>query len=254
MGIFDSTKLLALLVGLALALFGITKSDTFSPEVDQVLSQPITAKLSLLVGVLVAYAAIVLYIADRYVSRARAAGSDREEQLREQIKKSNDDHEEREKGLREQIKKSYDDCGRQLYEKKQEIETLFQQIRDKDLLRMLDIVTGIPNQLKWEKDVTNLSKGDDPDPHYQVIMIDLDDFREVNKVYGYEKGDQVIKEFARTVFNSMRRDEHIYKNLIGEENIANLEINKEQIYRKYTGGDEFILLINGDQPEALGAS
>lgn len=263
---FDPKKLGALLAGLALALLGITKSDIFSPEVDQFLSQPITAKLSLLAGLLITYAAIVLFIGDVYASRARAAASQREEGLREQIKKSNDEHEEREKDLREQIKKSNDDHEEQirksnddyrlkLYEKKQEIDALLRQVQDRDRLRLLDIVTGIPNQLKWEKDVQNLSKSDDPDPHYQMVMIDLDNFREINKVYGYEKGDQVIKEFARTVFNSMRRDEHIYKYLVFEENMDDLKkgsTNKEGIYRKYPGGDEFILLVNGDQLEALG--
>ncbi|MGB8708885.1 MAG: diguanylate cyclase, partial [Methyloceanibacter sp.] len=55
------------------------------------------------------------------------------------------------------------------------------QLRDRVRLRLLDIVTGIPNQLKWEKDVENLSKTDDPDPHYQMIIIDLDNFREINR-------------------------------------------------------------------------
>jgi GGDEF domain-containing protein len=256
MGTFDPKKLLALLAALALALFGITKSDIFSPEVDQFLSQPITAKLSLLVGVLVAYAAIVLYIGDAYVSRARAAASEREAAARAAASEREAAASEREKGLRDQIKKSNDDYDLKLHVKSQEVDTLLQQIRDKDRLRLLDIVTGIPNQLKWEKDVKDLSKSDDPDPHYQMVMIDLDNFREINKVYGYEKGDQVIKEFARTIFNSMRRDEHIYKNLAREEDGRDLTAKsptaKEQIYRKYTGGDEFILMINGDQAEALG--
>jgi GGDEF domain-containing protein len=87
-----------------------------------------------------------------------------------------------------------------------------------------------------------------------MIIIDLDNFREINRTYGYEKGDQVIKEFARSIFNSMRRDEHIYKNFIRGENDApvNIEEPWKRIYRKYTGGDEFLITVSGDQPEALG--
>jgi hypothetical protein len=64
----------------------------------------------------------------------------------------------------------------------------------------------------------------------------------------------VIKDFARSIFNTMRRDEHIHKNLIRGENDAPIKIEErwERIYRKYTGGDEFLLTINGDQLEALG--
>jgi GGDEF domain-containing protein len=87
-----------------------------------------------------------------------------------------------------------------------------------------------------------------------MIIIDLDNFRDINRTYGYEKGDRVIKDFARSIFNTMRRDEHIYKNLIRGENDAPIKIEErwERIYRKYTGGDEFLLTINGDQLEALG--
>jgi GGDEF domain-containing protein len=138
--------------------------------------------------------------------------------------------------------------------REQEIEVLHSQLRDRDRLRLLDIVTGIPNQLKWEKDIEDLSKTDDPDPHYQMIIIDLDNFREINRVYGYEKGDRVIKHFATSIFNTMRRDEHIYKNLVRGENAAPIKIEDhwQRIYRKYTGGDEFLLTVNGDQLEALG--
>ena len=58
----------------------------------------------------------------------------------------------------------------------------------------------------------------------QMIIIDLDNFRDINGAYGYEKGDRVIKDFARSIFNAMRRDEHIYKNLIRGENDAPIKI------------------------------
>jgi GGDEF domain-containing protein len=169
----------------------------------------------------VGYAEIVLFAGYVYSSRAKAAASEREQKL---------------------------------LIKEEEIKVLNTQLRDRERLRLLDIVTGIPNQLKWERDVENLSKTDDPDPRYHMIMIDLDNFREINRTYGYEKGDQVIKEFAQSIFSSMRRDEHIYKNFIRGKNAAPVKIEElwRRIYRKYTGGDEFLITINGDQAEAVG--
>ncbi len=244
---FDMKKLLALLATIALALLGITKADIFSPQLAEFLSRPVTVKLSLLIGGAVAFVAIVLFAVYGYVSRARADASERE-------RKMSDAATERERELSARAKKSAEEGEQKLLIKDQEIEVLRAQLRDRDRLRLLDIVTGIPNQLKWEKDVENLSKTDDPDPHYQMIIIDLDNFREINRAYGYEKGDQVIKDFATSIFNSMRRDEHIYKNFIRGENDAPIKIEErwERIYRKYTGGDEFLLTINGDQLEALG--
>ena len=222
---FDMKKFAVLLATLALALLGITNADMFSPQLAELLAQPVSAKLSLVVGSAVAYAAIVLFAFYGYISRLSARAN-----------------------------KSSEEGRQKLLVREQEIEVLHSQLRDRDRLRLLDIVTGIPNQLKWEKDIEDLSKTDDPDPHYQMIIIDLDNFREINRLYGYEKGDRVIKDFARSVFNTMRRDEHIYKNLIRGENDAEIKIEDrwERIYRKYTGGDEFLLTINGDQLEALG--
>jgi GGDEF domain-containing protein len=255
---FDMKKFLALLATLALALLGITKADMFSPQLAELLSQPVTAKLSLLIGSAVAFAAIVLSMVYAYVSWIRTAASERERQLSERAnereRQLSERANERERELSAQAKKLSEEREQKLLVKDQEIELLRGQLRDRDRLRLLDIVTGIPNQLKWEKDVENLSKTDDPDPHYQMIIIDLDNFREINRAFGYEKGDQVIKDFARSIFNTMRRDEHIYKNLIRGENDAPIKIEDrwERIYRKYTGGDEFLLTVNGDQKEALG--
>jgi GGDEF domain-containing protein len=240
---FDMKKFLAFLATLALALLGVTKADIFSPQIAELLSQDDTAKRSLWIGLGVAFIAIVLYVADAYASRARV-----------QAKKSSEEESQKLLVKDQQIALLHQEGEQKLLVKDQEIALLQRQLRDRDRLRLLDIVTGIPNQLKWEQDVKSLSESDDPDPHYQMIIIDLDDFRNINRAYGYEKGDRVIKEFATSIFNTMRRDEHIYKNLIRGENDAPIRIEDrwERIYRKYAGGDEFLLTVNGDQAEALG--
>jgi hypothetical protein len=58
---FDMKKFLGILATIPLALLGITKSDIFSPEVAQFLSQTVTARLSLLIGVVVVFVAIMLF-------------------------------------------------------------------------------------------------------------------------------------------------------------------------------------------------
>ncbi|WP_332840343.1 GGDEF domain-containing protein [Photobacterium carnosum] len=56
-----------------------------------------------------------------------------------------------------------------------------------------------------------------------LVFIDLDGFKLINDIYGHNKGDEVLRDFAQTV-KSMLRD-------------------RDAIIR--FGGDEFVLLLEG---------
>lgn len=115
---------------------------------------------------------------------------------------------------------------------------------------LVDIVTGIPNQLKLSEDVVQVGARITEKDQYQVIMIDLDRFGEINTRFGYRKGDLVIKAVAQGIYTSMRRDEEAYKRPFAGA-IAPDDLWR-RIYRKYSGGDEFIFLLRGAEDEALG--
>lgn len=131
-------------------------------------------------------------------------------------------------------------------ERKRKLETELQNTKqllfDSEKLRLVDFVTGIPNEQKFQIDLENR-----PKELYHLIIIDLDGFGAINKKNGFQKGDHVIRTIAQDLFLKMRRDEEIYK--------RSYKIKKsftKRIYRKYTGGDEFIFMIKGDQHEAVG--
>jgi GGDEF domain-containing protein len=212
-------KILSTLVIVVLVMLGLLKRDIFTDSVERFLFQSMTVQY------LVVYAMVIFCVAVVAVFL-----------------------------LTYGIRKSFDETNSRLQVEEQKVAVLQSQLRDRERLQLIDIVTGIPNQLKWERDIENLSKTDDPDPRYQIALIDLDNFREINKTYGYEKGDQVIREFSRSIFNAMRRDEHIYKSFLRGQDHSSINIGEHwnRFYRKYTGGDEFLLIINGDQAEALG--
>ena len=122
--------------------------------------------------------------------------------------------------------------------------------REFDRLRFTDVVTRIPNQLQWVQDLLSLHDEVNVHNEFQVILIDLDGFKSINDRFGFEKGDEVIAIFAQILLESMRRNEKIYKRPF--EDIVDTQKLWTRIYRKYSGGDEFIFLIRGDEEEALG--
>jgi GGDEF domain-containing protein len=117
-----------------------------------------------------------------------------------------------------------------------------------DLLRYTDVVTRIPNQLQWEDDLESIQSELANGEQFQCIIIDLDGFKAINDKFGWGKADAAMLHFAQTLYGTMRRNEKIYKRPF-ERDPTKLWT---RIYRKYTGGDEFIFLIRGPEEEALG--
>lgn len=83
----------------------------------------------------------------------------------------------------------------------------------------------------------------------QFILIDLKDFRKVNKKYGFNKTNDLLRNIAQTIYKKMRRNEDMYKYPISDNSKSN---EKESIYRVYPGGDEFVFIIEGDQADGIG--
>lgn len=54
-----------------------------------------------------------------------------------------------------------------------------------------------------------------------LVLLDLDDFKRFNSLYGHETGDRVLMDFARRVIRDSRRGDQLYR----------------------LGGDEFVLLL-----------
>src|SRR5262249_22278365 len=116
MKLIDPNSILAVLGTIALILIGITSPEFFSPGLKAFLFQPVTAQLSLLLGLSVIFILVVIYATYMLMTRTRNIALEREQKL---------------------------------LVKDQEIKVLQRQLRDSDRLSLLDVVTGIPNQRKW---------------------------------------------------------------------------------------------------------
>lgn len=80
---------------------------------------------------------------------------------------------------------------------------------------MTDDLTGIWNQRFLYK------KLNEPLKEVILVMIDIDDFKQVNDTYGHLAGDFVLKEFSRLAVNIIRKTDDVFR----------------------YGGDEFIMFL-----------
>lgn len=81
----------------------------------------------------------------------------------------------------------------------------------------LDALTGVSNRRQFDLDLARLEAG------AQLVMLDIDYFKQVNDRLGHAEGDRVLREVARTLAHSLRAQDHVYR----------------------VGGEEFALILTG---------
>lgn len=89
-----------------------------------------------------------------------------------------------------------------------------------------DFLTGLPNRSKFMKDLEKLIDEQVP---CTVMMIDIDDFKQINDTYGHTAGDEALQQVA-----------------------ARLKEMQSQILMSYRfAGDEFILILQSAQSKIV---
>jgi|RhiMetStandDraft_4_1073278.scaffolds.fasta_scaffold19400_1 diguanylate cyclase (GGDEF)-like protein/putative nucleotidyltransferase with HDIG domain len=98
---------------------------------------------------------------------------------------------------------------------------------------LTDQLTGLPNArylaLRFEEEAARARR---TDRTFQVMMLDLDEFKNVNDTYGHKIGDRVLREVAHLIQGQLREYDFLARN----------------------GGDEFVALVQevvGAQVEEL---
>ena len=82
-----------------------------------------------------------------------------------------------------------------------------------------DALTGLPNRRAFEEHLqVALQKAHSSDAEVTLVLLDLDDFKRVNDVYGHVVGDEVLRHFARVARDATRAIEPIFR--IGGEEFA----------------------------------
>lgn len=97
--------------------------------------------------------------------------------------------------------------------------------RKREKMANTDALTGIPNRLFINKQISSTSNSKDS---FAMIMVDLDYFKSINDTLGHLVGDEVLIELARRL-NKIAKANHALAARIG--------------------GDEFLILLSGANQE-----
>ena len=115
----------------------------------------------------------------------------------------------------------------------------------KDLVE-IDVLTGVYNRRAFDKAIIREIKiADRHNQSVSLILLDVDNFKQINDSKGHAEGDKVLKAVAQSLFHGLRPEDMEYR--LDEE--KNLKLHKG--LHRY-GGEEFaIILENADKEKAF---
>ncbi len=91
-------------------------------------------------------------------------------------------------------------------------------------------LTRLPGNVSITNELTKRIKNKEK---FAVLYIDLDNFKALNDYYGFERGDEVIKETSRIIIRSVQKNGTV-NDFIG-----------------HIGGDDFVIVTNIDKAEEI---
>ena len=124
---------------------------------------------------------------------------------------------------------------------------------------LTDQLTGLPNArymaLRFDEEASRARRNARP---FQVVMLDLDDFKLVNDTFGHKVGDKMLREMARIIHGQLREYDFLAR-YAGDEFIAIVqELEGNQVedltQRIETAVSEFSLHVRGVGRARVGIS
>jgi len=91
--------------------------------------------------------------------------------------------------------------------------------------RTISPLTGLPGNIQIQ---TELKKRLLRNEKFLVLYLDLDNFKSYNDVYGFLKGDEIIKFTAKTILKNIN------------------DIAQNDIFVGHIGGDDFVAIVDGN--------
>ena len=124
---------------------------------------------------------------------------------------------------------------------------------------LTDSLTGLPNPrymaLRFEQEAARARRTGRP---FQVVMLDLDDFKPVNDTYGHKVGDKMLREVALIIQEQMREYDFLAR-YAGDEFVAIVqEVEDSQVddlrFRIENAVTRFSMHVRADKHARVGIS
>lgn len=124
---------------------------------------------------------------------------------------------------------------------------------------LTDSLTGLPNPrymlLRFEQEAARARRSGRP---FQLVMLDLDDFKLVNDTYGHKVGDKMLRELGQIIQEQLREYDFLAR-YAGDEFVAIVqELGDSQVdelrFRIEDAVARFSLHVRGDQRARVGIS
>ncbi|KQX65703.1 diguanylate cyclase [Angustibacter sp. Root456] len=122
------------------------------------------------------------------------------------------------------------EAGARLVERAGQRDDLVRELKSSREHALLDPLTGAANRRGWDEAVARAREHVAAGGAVTVVTVDLDELKHVNDTHGHEAGDRLIIECAEALRRCVRGEPDV---------IARI------------GGDEFALLIRGDEVDAV---
>jgi diguanylate cyclase (GGDEF)-like protein/putative nucleotidyltransferase with HDIG domain len=124
---------------------------------------------------------------------------------------------------------------------------------------LTDTLTGLPNSramyVRFEQEASRSRR---TGKAFQVVMLDLDDFKQVNDTFGHKTGDRVLREVGRIIQTQLREYDFLAR-YAGDEFVAvvqdlSVEQTAELSERIERAVSKFSLHVRGDKHARVGIS
>lgn len=103
---------------------------------------------------------------------------------------------------------------------KELIKYLQKELRKYKKLSVVDPLTGLYNRRKLNKDLPKyFAREKRYNLQYTVLMIDIDNFKNINDTKGHKAGDNILKKIAKIITKQVRKGDNVYR-LSGDEFIV----------------------------------
>jgi len=131
------------------------------------------------------------------------------------------------------------------------IESLNKQVLQLEKASSLDPLTKTFNRRALDKYIGTLCNMEGRTPQSNILLIDIDDFKKTNDIYGHLAGDRVLIFLAKLISSSLREGDKVFR-FGGEEFLVSLNrCNEESAHmiarRILQGVRENTLLYKNDQ-------